>query len=75
MLIAAQRKFCAILRKMKNDWIVVIPSYNRVETLKEKTLKTLQTHNIPAKKIWVFVANEDQKKLYKEGLGDSVGIL
>lgn len=50
------------------DWIVVIPSYNRVETLKLKTLKTLQEYNIPSSKIWVFVANEEQKKLYEEGL-------
>lgn len=52
----------------KTDWVVVIPSYNRVETLKTKTLALLQKHNIPASKIYVFVANEDQKKLYEEGL-------
>lgn len=50
------------------DWIVVIPSYNRVETLKEKTLKLLQEHKIPASKIYVFVADHEQKKLYEEGL-------
>lgn len=53
---------------MAGDWIVVIPSYNRVDTLKEKTLKLLKEYKIPASKIYVFVANEEQKKLYEEGL-------
>uniref|UniRef100_A0A6C0DP51 Glycosyltransferase n=1 Tax=viral metagenome TaxID=1070528 RepID=A0A6C0DP51_9ZZZZ len=55
------------------DWTVVIPSYNRVTTLKEKTLKVLQEYSIPKEKIVVFVANEEQKTLYEEGVGDSVG--
>lgn len=55
------------------DWTVVIPSYNRVTTLKEKTLKVLQEYSIPKEKIIVFVANEEQKTLYEEGVGDSVG--
>lgn len=53
---------------MPGDWIVVIPSYNRVETLKEKTLKVLQDYKIPASKIYLFVANEEQKRMYEEGL-------
>lgn len=55
------------------DWIIVIPSYNRVETLKEKTLAVLQSYNIPKSKIYVFVANEEQKALYEAGVGDLVG--
>lgn len=51
-----------------DDWVIVIPSYNRVETLKEKTLACLQKYKIPASKIHIFVANEEQKKLYEEGL-------
>jgi len=58
---------------MTKGWVVVIPSYNRVDTLKEKTLALLQAYKIPASKIYVFVANEEQEKLYKEGLGKSVG--
>ena len=54
------------------DWVIVIPSYNRVDILKEKTLKLLQKHKIPKSKIYVFVADADQKKMYEEGLGDSV---
>ena len=55
------------------DWIVVIPSYNRVETLKEKTLAVLKEYKIPKSKIYVFVANEEQKALYEAGVGDDVG--
>lgn len=51
-----------------DDWIVVIPSYNRVETLKEKTLAVLADYRIPASRIWIFVADEEQKSLYTEGL-------
>lgn len=54
------------------DWVVVIPSYNRVDILKAKTLKVLQEYKIPKSKIYVFVADEEQKKLYDE-LKDSVG--
>lgn len=50
------------------DWKVVVPSYNRVDGFKKKTLATLQHHKIPPSKIYLFVANEEQKKLYEEGL-------
>lgn len=50
------------------DWNVVVPSYNRVDGFKKKTLATLQYHKIPPSKIYLFVANEEQKKLYEEGL-------
>ena len=48
------------------DWVIVIPSYNRVNTLKEKTLAVLEDQKIPKSKIYIFVANEEQKDLYKE---------
>jgi len=50
------------------DWKVVVPSYNRVDGFKNKTLKTLQYHKVPASKIYLFVANEEQKKAYEAGL-------
>ena len=48
------------------DWVIVIPSYNRVQTLKEKTLAVLKEYKIPKSKIYVFVANEEQKDLYND---------
>jgi hypothetical protein len=50
------------------DWKVVVPSYNRVDGFKNKTLKTLQYHKVPASKIYLFVANEEQKAAYTAGL-------
>lgn len=50
------------------DWKVVVPSYNRAEGFKEKTLKTLQYHKVPPSKIYLFVANEEQKKIYEDVL-------
>jgi hypothetical protein len=50
------------------DWKVVVPSYNRVEGFCKKTLATLKFHKVPASKIYLFVANEEQKRLYEEGL-------
>ena len=48
------------------DWVIVIPSYNRVETLKQKTLAVLAKYKIPKSKIYVFVADKEQEKLYKD---------
>lgn len=48
-----------------NDYIIVIPSYNRVELIQSKTLKLLQHHKIDSRKIKIFVANKEQHDLYK----------
>ena len=58
-----------VTRSLRNDdWIIAIPSYNRAETLKTKTLATLHHYNIPTSKIYVFVANNDEMKKYKDTL-------
>lgn len=46
------------------DYIIAIPSYQRVDTLKNKTLQTLQLNNIDKEKIHIFVANEQEKNSY-----------
>jgi hypothetical protein len=48
------------------DFVYVIPSYNRVEIFKKKTLAFLQKHNVNPAKIYLFVANEEQRELYKD---------
>lgn len=50
------------------DWKVVVPSYNRVEGFVKMTLATLQYHKVPPSKIYLFVADEEQKKLYEAGV-------
>ncbi len=52
----------------KVDYIIAIPSYKRAETLKEKTLKTLEHYNINPKKIDIFVANKEEEEIYKKTL-------
>ena len=52
------------------SWKIVIPSYNRVLGLKCKTLATLQRYNISPDNIYLFVANEEQRKLYVDGLDE-----
>ena len=51
-----------------SDYVIAIPSYKRAETLKKYTLKFLQEQNISKNKIYIFVANKDEYKLYKETL-------
>lgn len=45
-------------------YYIAIPSYDRAETLLKKTLNTLK--DIPSNRIYIFVANESQYKLYKK---------
>ena len=47
------------------DYIIVIPSYNRVELIQSKTLKLLNHHGIDPARIKIFVANQEQYELYK----------
>jgi len=47
---------------------IAIPSYNRHSTLKTATLSTLHRLGISPRKIHIFVANKEQKKIYKQSL-------
>jgi hypothetical protein len=56
--------------KLKSDisagsYIIAIPSYNRPDLIQVKTLALLHRHRIPANKINIFVANQEQYDLYK----------
>jgi len=54
---------------------IVIPSYNRIEILKNKTFKTLMENGIGLEQIYVFVANQDQYEIYKQGLPENTNII
>ena len=57
---------------------IAIPSYNRAEKLSKKTYKLLIDNGVPETDIIVFVANEEQKELYKQFLPNTeiiVGVL
>ena len=49
---------------------VAIPSYDRVDTLKNKTLAMLERHKIPREQITIFVSGAEQYKLYTKALPD-----
>ena len=53
------------------NWKVVVPSYNRPDGFKQKTLATLKYHKVPADRIYLFVANEEQKAAYEAVLEKS----
>lgn len=54
---------------------IAIPSYKRPETIKNKTLKLLMDHNIDKNKITIFVADNDEEKIYKQSLGNEYKII
>ncbi len=44
---------------------LIIPTYKRAETLKNKTMAYLKKTNINAKNIFIYVANKEEKELYE----------
>lgn len=50
------------------DYIVAIPSYKRAEICRDKTLAMLKHHKIPASKIYVYVANQEEYDAYVQVL-------
>lgn len=46
------------------NYIVAIPSYKRSKLLVNNTLKTLIDGKVPAEKIYIFVANKEEEKVY-----------
>lgn len=51
-----------------NEYVIAIPSYKRNETLKKKTMKVLGDYKINPKKIFIFVSDKHQQKLYEDTL-------
>lgn len=53
---------------MSSNYVVCIPSYKRSKLLNEKTLQMLKDNKIPAKNIFVYVANKQEYDEYVEVL-------
>jgi hypothetical protein len=49
---------------------ICIPSYNRINILKEKTLKFLDDNNVDKTKIDIFLGTEEEKIQYHKIIGD-----
>ena len=56
---------------MASDYTIVIPSYKRAETCRDKTLAILKEYKIPASQIVVVVADEKEEETYKATLDPS----
>jgi hypothetical protein len=50
------------------DYAVAIPSYKRHDVLIKKSLKTLKDGGVPAAKIHIFVANEEERDIYEKAI-------
>ena len=49
-----------------------IPSYKRADTIQTKTLAVLSSYSIPPSMIHIFVANEEEKRVYLEKVPKSL---
>lgn len=52
-------------RRIKSNYVVAIPTYDRSEIIAKKTLETLKKGGVPAKSIYIFVANDSERKIYE----------
>lgn len=57
------------------DYIIVIPSYNRFDTILKKTIPYLDFCKIPHSKIDIIVANKEQYKLYDKVIPKGIKII
>jgi len=51
-----------------SNYVVAIPTYNRQDVVFKKTISTLLNGGVSKSKIYVFVANKEQEKLYEDAL-------
>lgn len=56
-------------------YCIAIPSYQRAKILKDRTLNILVKHKIPKSKIYIFVANQEEKIDYETIMGKSYKII
>lgn len=55
-----------------SSYIVVIPTYKRYEGVTKRTLATLKRHGIQKKRVYLFVATEEEKKAYEANVPKSL---
>lgn len=47
------------------DYVIAIPSYKRATTLNDRTLKLLQEYDIDKERIFIFVADQEEREIYE----------
>ena len=52
----------------QGNYVIAIPTYNRVKELVNKSLATLKRGKVNSNKIYIFVANKEQEQLYKDAV-------
>jgi len=53
---------------MQEEYVICIPSYKRENICNEKTLTTLKNNKISKDRVYIFVANKEEKDIYKSTL-------
>ena len=48
------------------EYVIAVPSHKRSSVIAQKTLKTLKNADIPRERIFIFVANRSQERLYTD---------
>lgn len=51
-----------------SNYVIAIPTYNRQDVVFNKTISTLLNGGVLKSHIYIFVANNDQKRIYEEAL-------
>ena len=60
-----RRKTLKLQALQKNiKYVVAIPTYNRSKIIAKKTLETLNRGGVPAKSVYIFVANDAERDAY-----------
>lgn len=54
--------------KQNTEYVIAIPTYNRVNEVVKKTLNTLKQGGVSANQIYLFVANKQQYSLYEQNV-------
>ena len=52
------------------EYVIAIPSYKRPKTLKNQTLKVLKDYKIEPQRIYIFVADKEEKKIYENEIDE-----
>ena len=50
------------------DYQIAIPSYQRANTIKQKTLRLLQRYKVDPERVTIFVANDEEYRTYEAAL-------